>query len=108
MDGVVTARRFASLEEVAVPAGVAPGSRFTVLLAPRGKGQAAAVRKDCWSGSGAAPIIVPRQAQAVAGKRHRLRPSAQAGTRRELIDNMATQTVDIACWSSTEQMPFEV
>ena len=91
-----------------MPDGMAPGSKFTVLLTSKQKKSAGIDRKECWAGSGPAPVIVPHQSQVVAGKRHALRPSARAEASRKAIDNIVTQDVDVACWSSTEQMPFEV
>ena len=79
---VATARPFASLDEVSVPDGMAPGSKFTVLLQKK----SGIDRKECWAGSGPAPVIVPNQSQVVAGKRHALRPSARAEASRKAID----------------------
>ena len=104
---VLTARPFASLDEVEAPDGVAPSTKFTVLLASSSK-QRGFERKECWAGSGAQPVIVSRQSQAVAGKRHALRPSARAAASPHAIDDIVTQDLDIACWSSTARMPFEL
>ena len=105
---VLTARPFASLDEVEAPDGVAPSTKFTVLLASSSK-QRGFERKECWAGSGAQPVIVSRQSQAVAGKRHALRPSARAAASPHAIDDIVTQDLDIACWSSTTaRMPFEL
>ena len=83
---VATARPFASLDEVSVPDGMAPGSKFTVLLTSKQKNKSGIDRKECWAGSGPAPVIVPNQSQVVAGKRHALRPSARAEASRKAID----------------------
>ena len=104
---VMTARPFKSLDEVEAPDGVAPSTKFTVLLASSSK-QCGFERKECWAGSGAQPVIVSRQSQAVAGKRHALRPSAQAAASPHSIGDIVTQDLDITSWSSTARMPFEL
>lgn len=102
-----------SLETVEVPDSVPPGGQFTVqLLATRNR-QQVGVAKQLWRSNGNAPVIVKPMVENVDGQRQALRPSSVArvagGSRTaRSVDHTATQIAEVAEWSTTDPLPFEV
>ena len=103
---------YSSLSDVRVPASVAPGAAFTVRLAAKRNGRSTSVAKELLRASGAAPIVVPAKVAAATGRRHDQRPFAVARAAAgyataSAIDEVRSETLSMASWASTEELPFE-
>jgi hypothetical protein len=103
---------YTSLSDVRVPARVRPGAAFTVRLAATRNGHRKSVVRQLSRASGAAPAIVAAKVEAVGGWRHEQRPYAIARAAARSagasgIDHIRSETVSVASWASSEQLPFE-
>ena len=103
---------YASIDDVRVPANVAPGAKFSARTYGRRQGQRVPVAKHFWRASGNVPVIVPAIAAVSSGPRHAHRPSAVArrsagvaGAR--AIDNIQTTVCAVSQWQSAVELPIE-
>ena len=74
MQAARTPEKFDKLEDVIVPADVAPGASFQVMLKKTERGKTVWKETTLWNGSGACPAIQERHAEVVEGWRHEYRP----------------------------------
>ena len=74
MQAASTPAKFNKLEDVLVPAEVAAGASFQVMLQKSDRGKKVWKKTTLWNGSGARPAIQERHAEVVKGWRHEYRP----------------------------------
>ena len=108
-----SAHVFSKVDDVVVPPNTPRSAAFTVRVMGTRKGQATALPRKFFNGSGMLPVIVPPAVDESSGPRHSHRPSALArhaagSADAWSVDHCATCDAGVTEWCSEQLMPFEV